>query len=928
MAIEFASRISQSAANSTGITPPNRVAENFPSSIRANDFVTEREGLAMSDLDPEAWHQQQVSDFNNSRGNHAQIAQVLESVLKAIARRTDPSAIVQVRPKSLASFSEKAVRKKNKYSNPVKQLTDVVGGRIITYTQLSADRLCRQIESLSDDRPNPQIEGPDKKCLLIDWDNTTNTAERLKPEEFGYKAMHYVVQLKPPNVLGIPVNNWMFQYKVEIQVCTMMQHVWAAIGHDRVYKPRYKINDALKRRLSAISALIETAQAEFESGIVVLDRYREEFACHLDADSRQDEELIWTSVIKVEPYDGDARRKLGEHYASLGQWKNAFEQFSKCDDDTPTILAKRGRAAARLGQVDKAQTLLLQAIDKDKGDWSARCDLAELLANRGESEGAFDQYREAFERAPGEPRVLVGFVTAVVYRERHLSCTIALHGALDAAIEEDKRRAELQVDLPNAYLRIGRCYLYRGGLYSALDAYCKASLTCESLELIEAEREDIERVLASLKQGGHSHDKLESYECVAKLLGLLNVIVSRRLQKSQAQVGQSDADSPPDPLLDPMVQQQLEALATRQPRPDFAKRPVVIVAGGCDTKIENRLQTYRATINGAFEHFEGTVICGGTNAGISRVIGEVVSSRGAAITAIGYLPPAAQMPDGDVRDTVNYQIFDVDAGLDGYSAAGPIQTWADLLLADVKPCDVRLLGINGGKLSGFEFRLAMAMGSAVGLIEDSGRAVSTLLTDPDWRRLGRLAALLNEAETIAAFVSAFCPTLQAIDEAERKRKLESLAKAQHEKYRETRLANEDYVHPSILPWAPLDESYKQSSNNQAAYADRILRTEGFAIVLMTDSRPAVDLGDPQYKEALNRMAQREHGRFNAERLADGWQYGPDRNVQTKKSPYLVPWEKLSPEVQGWDRDPFTKMPALLETLELKIVRLDEDGAAS
>src|SRR5262249_3155148 len=154
------------------------------------------------------------------------------------------------RPKSLASFSEKAIRKKNKYSNPVEQLTDVVGGRVITYTQAAANKVRGQIEDL------------DRKELFIDWDNSLDTAIRLKPEEFGYKAMHYIVQLQPPKVLGVNVPCWLASYKVEIQVCTLMQHVWAAIGHDRIYKTTLKISDALKRRLSAISALIETAQAE------------------------------------------------------------------------------------------------------------------------------------------------------------------------------------------------------------------------------------------------------------------------------------------------------------------------------------------------------------------------------------------------------------------------------------------------------------------------------------------------------------------------------------------------------------------------------------------------------------------------------------------------------------------------------------------
>jgi hypothetical protein len=79
-----------------------------------------------------------------------------------------------------------------------------------------------------------------------------------------------------------------------------------------------------------------------------------------------------------------------------------------------------------------------------------------------------------------------------------LSCIQALRGALDAAITECQRRAELAVDLPDAYFYTGRCYLFRGNLYAALDAYCKASLKCEAVEQIGAERKAVEAMAYEL----------------------------------------------------------------------------------------------------------------------------------------------------------------------------------------------------------------------------------------------------------------------------------------------------------------------------------------------------------------------------------------------------------------------------------------------
>ena len=41
----------------------------------------------------------------------------------------------------------------------------------------------------------------------------------------------------------------------------------------------------------------KTAQAEFESGIIVLDRYIEVFPPELNSTTRQEDEMKWRSVI-------------------------------------------------------------------------------------------------------------------------------------------------------------------------------------------------------------------------------------------------------------------------------------------------------------------------------------------------------------------------------------------------------------------------------------------------------------------------------------------------------------------------------------------------------------------------------------------------------------------------------------------------------
>ena len=68
------------------------------------------------------------------------------------------------------------------------------------------------------------------------------------------------------------------------------------------------------------------------------------------------------------------------------------------------------------------------------------------------------------------------------------------------------------------------------------------------------------------------------------------------------------------------------------------------------------------------------------------------------------------------------------------------------------------------------------------------------------------------------------------------------------------------------------------------------------------------------------LAKLEHDRWEAERRADGWVYGPTRDAASKRSPYLVPWEELSEDVRDLDRDAVGAIPRLLDDAGLIAVR--------
>jgi hypothetical protein len=126
------------------------------------------------------------------------------------------------------------------------------------------------------------------------------------------------------------------------------------------------------------------------------------------------------------------------------------------------------------------------------------------------------------------------------------------------------------------------------------------------------------------------------------------------------------------------------------------------------------------------------------------------------------------------------------------------------------------------------------------------------------------------------------------------------------------------MNPAIRDWDNLDEDLRESNRQQAAHLFIKLRAIGCEVTGRDDPRPAVTGLQPDQVEVLGRM---EHSRWVAERILAGWTLAPGpKDVTHKTSPHLVPWADLPPDIQQYDRDFVTLIPALLATDGKKICR--------
>ena len=155
---------------------------------------------------------------------------------------------ITARAKGVDSFLAKAAALddgKLKYKEPLRQIQDQVGARIVMYYLSDIQRAAAIVEKYY-----RQIE-----------------SKTLVPEsewEFGYFGKHYVL-LIPSELASQYENKDYVPEFFELQLKTLFQHAWSEGQHDLGYKPgAFPVSPDAKRRLAYTSAQAWGADRTFE----------------------------------------------------------------------------------------------------------------------------------------------------------------------------------------------------------------------------------------------------------------------------------------------------------------------------------------------------------------------------------------------------------------------------------------------------------------------------------------------------------------------------------------------------------------------------------------------------------------------------------------------------------------------------------------
>jgi ppGpp synthetase/RelA/SpoT-type nucleotidyltranferase len=162
--------------------------------------------------------------------------------------------VVSYRAKTVDSFSDKI--KKPKYKNPLIELTDLAGIRIIGYVEDDIKQISKIIEEVFD----------------IDPDKSLDKSQELGVDKVGYKSVHYVCYL-PQSRTDLPEYSRFLGLSFEIQVRTILQHSWAEIEHDKNYKFSGELPPEIQRRFKLVAGNLELADREFNQLSREIDEY-------------------------------------------------------------------------------------------------------------------------------------------------------------------------------------------------------------------------------------------------------------------------------------------------------------------------------------------------------------------------------------------------------------------------------------------------------------------------------------------------------------------------------------------------------------------------------------------------------------------------------------------------------------------------------
>ncbi|MGV9173917.1 MAG: tetratricopeptide repeat protein, partial [Promethearchaeia archaeon] len=412
--------------------------------------------------------------------------------------------------------------------------------------------------------------------------------------------------------------------------------------------------------------------------------------------------LKYKESCDVEDEGIDILKKITQMAKSIGDWKKIIRNVKKSSSDlqNSVILKNLGIALIKTnsyGSEDYKQGIkyLERVIESEKTNADALSSLGGAYKGHDEKK-AKKYYQLAFEREPYNPYFLGNYL---IYELREKESTELLTLAkplIRKAIGRSKKQILMNLNIPWAYFDLGLFNLFLGKLNRSVYNYILGirystdnwmiSTTYETLELLN-----------------NIENNLSGYKVVKKLM-LLKLATNSRDKK----------------YMKTLEEKYISDNVKISP-------PVLIIAGTTSPRNMKKLATYEQNLLEALEHYKGTVISGGSTSGISGITGKIQEKYPQDIETIGYIPESEKK--GEILDNRYSKIQFTP--YPEFSVREAIQYWLDIYANNIRPREVKLIGLGGGKISRLEYGIALILGGEIGIFKNSGGIADQFLNNED-----------------------------------------------------------------------------------------------------------------------------------------------------------------------------------------------------
>lgn len=192
-----------------------------------------------------------MTEYKEKKPLYEEFRLATHKALEALLHESGEKHQIISRTKTPEGLREKIIRKRSKgsYYHSVEEVEDLVGLRIVFYTERDKEKFIKKIKE--------EIAG------------FMRVEEREK--ENGYRATHVVMSFGPTR-LNLSEFKHFKGMKSEVQITSVLHHAWAELEHDLIYKDVGKLKERnpekfelMKKRMNdLLEKYIHKASEELE----------------------------------------------------------------------------------------------------------------------------------------------------------------------------------------------------------------------------------------------------------------------------------------------------------------------------------------------------------------------------------------------------------------------------------------------------------------------------------------------------------------------------------------------------------------------------------------------------------------------------------------------------------------------------------------